>query len=137
MELRPLGVTGLRVSPIGFGASPLGNEFGEISEAETIRAVHEAIELGVNFFDVSPYYGRTSRNPAWDRHCRVSARKLFSPRSAAATNQSLRLFSPPCSVSIDESLQRLRTDYVDLFQVHDIEFGDLKQIEEETLPALR
>src|SRR3954453_19290531 len=59
MEHRTVGATGLEVSAIGFGGSPLGNEFGEISEEETTRAVREAIDSGINFFDVSPYYGRT------------------------------------------------------------------------------
>ena len=49
----------MRLSVIGFGASPLGNEFGEADADEGARAVHFAIDRGINFFDVSPYYGRT------------------------------------------------------------------------------
>src|ERR1700727_2763964 len=59
MEYRTLGRTGLEVSKLGFGASPLGNEFGEMDPAEGERAVHCAIDLGINYFDVAPYYGRT------------------------------------------------------------------------------
>src|SRR2546425_1134755 len=54
-----LGATGLRVSALGFGASPLGSVFAPMAEEEGIRAVHRAVELGINFFDVSPYYGLT------------------------------------------------------------------------------
>ena len=59
MDYRPLGKTGLRVSVLGFGASPLGDEFGPADFDEGVRAVHLAIDSGINFFDVSPYYGRT------------------------------------------------------------------------------
>jgi len=61
MEYRTLGKTGLSVSLIGFGASPLGDEFRKTDPAEGVRAVHSAIDHGINFFDVSPYYGRTRR----------------------------------------------------------------------------
>jgi len=60
MEYRVLGKTGLTVSVLGFGASPLGGVFGAIDEREAVKAVHMAIDLGVNFMDVSPYYGLTA-----------------------------------------------------------------------------
>ena len=59
MQYKTLGKTGLQVSLIGYGASPLGNEFGTIDEQEGERAVHYAIDHGINYFDVAPYYGRT------------------------------------------------------------------------------
>ena len=59
MRYRTLGRTGLEVSILGFGASPLGNEFGQADPREGERAVHLAIERGINYFDVAPYYGRT------------------------------------------------------------------------------
>ena len=59
MHYRPLGKTGLCVSALGYGASPLGSVFRPIDEAEGIRTVHRALDLGVNFIDVSPYYGLT------------------------------------------------------------------------------
>lgn len=59
MPRRPLGGTGLHVSLLGFGASPLGSVFESIDEEEGVRAVHEAVRCGINFFDVSPFYGDT------------------------------------------------------------------------------
>src|ERR1700733_1243910 len=59
MEYRPLGQTDLRISVIGFGASPLGDVFGIANPEEGARAVQVAIDEGINFFDVSPYYGIT------------------------------------------------------------------------------
>jgi len=55
MELRELGGTGLRVSAVGFGASPLGNVFGDVPRDAARAAVRRALDLGVNFFDTSPY----------------------------------------------------------------------------------
>src|SRR5437867_1076202 len=56
---RSLGDTGLQVSALSYGASPLGSVFRPIDEAEGIRTVHTALDLGINFIDVSPYYGLT------------------------------------------------------------------------------
>jgi L-galactose dehydrogenase len=55
LELRPLGNTGLKLSCVGFGASPLGSVFGPVSEHDAISSVREAFDLGINFFDTSPY----------------------------------------------------------------------------------
>jgi L-galactose dehydrogenase len=55
MRYRQLGSTGLNLSVIGFGTAPLGNEFGPVNLAETERAIHQAIDRGINFFDVAPY----------------------------------------------------------------------------------
>src|SRR5437588_12810561 len=57
MIYRPLGNTGLQVSALSYGASPLGSVFRPIDQTEGIRAVHTAVDLGINFIDVSPYYG--------------------------------------------------------------------------------
>jgi L-galactose dehydrogenase len=59
VERRVLGQTSLHVSIVGFGASPLGNVFGQTDPAEGVAAVRHAIDSGINFFDVSPYYGLT------------------------------------------------------------------------------
>ena len=59
MEYRQLGGTELRISVLGFGASPLGDVFRKTTPAERMDAVHLAVDEGINFFDVSPYYGIT------------------------------------------------------------------------------
>ena len=59
MDYRSLGRTGLEVSALSLGASPLGSVFRDVDEAEAIRTVHVAIDLGINLIDVSPYYGLT------------------------------------------------------------------------------
>jgi hypothetical protein len=55
MELRELGRTGLKLSSVGFGASPLGNVFGSVSEEQANASVRLAFQSGINFFDTSPY----------------------------------------------------------------------------------
>ena len=57
MQFRPLGQTGLDVSILSFGASSLGGVFRPTDDAESMRTVHTALDLGINFIDVSPYYG--------------------------------------------------------------------------------
>ncbi len=138
MEYRTLGKTGLKVSLLGFGASPLGDEFRTTDPAEGVKAVHCAIDQGINFFDVSPYYGRTLAESRLGialeghRHKVILATKCGRYDKAAFDFSASRLYR-----SIDESLQRLRTDYVDLLQLHDIEFGDYRQIVDEAIPAVR
>lgn len=138
MEYRTLGNTGLAVSVLGFGASPLGDEFRRTDPAEGEKAVHCAIDHGINFFDVSPYYGRTLAETrlgaalAGRRDKVILATKCGRYDAASFDFSAARL-----ERSIDESLARLRTDSVDLLQLHDIEFGDFRQIVEESLPALR
>src|SRR5450432_2583433 len=57
VEYRKLGRTDLKVSVLGFGTSPLGDVYGTTDPQESKRAVALAIDRGINFFDVSPYYG--------------------------------------------------------------------------------
>ena len=59
MEYRTLGNTGISVSALSMGASSLGGVFQAIDENEGIRAVHVALDAGVNHFDVAPAYGAT------------------------------------------------------------------------------
>ena len=138
MEYRLLGQTGLRVSVVGYGASPLGNEFGPTDAAEGVRAVHRAIDEGINFFDVSPYYGRTLAEERLGAALEGRRDKVFLATKCGRYDADTFDFSAPrVTASIEESLRRLRTDYVDLLQAHDIEFGDRQQIIDETIPAMR
>ena len=138
MHYRSLGRTGFTVSIIGFGASPLGGVFGQVGQEEGTAAVLHAIDYGINLFDVSPYYGHTLAEQRLGaalhnrRHQVVLATKCgrygahhFDFSAATVTRE------------FEASLRRLRTDYVDLLQVHDVEFGAAAQILDETLPALR
>jgi len=138
MEYRTLGKTGMKVSIIGYGASPLGNVFGETDEAEGIRAVHYAIDHGINYFDVAPMYGVTLAETRLGKALKGKRDKIFLATKCGRYDFDKFDFSAERVLqSIDESLRRLQTDYVDVYQVHDIEFGDKKQVINETIPAAR
>ncbi|XP_042507194.1 L-galactose dehydrogenase [Macadamia integrifolia] len=140
LELRELGNTGLKVSSVGFGASPLGNVFGTVPEEEAIGSVREAFNSGINFFDTSPFYGGTLSEKVLGN----SLKALGVPRNEfiVATKcgryiEGFDFSAERVTRSIDESLARLKLDYVDILHCHDIEFGSLDQIVNETIPALQ
>jgi L-galactose dehydrogenase len=138
MQYRTLARSDLRVSVIGFGASPLGNEFQVIDEREGERAVHHAIDHGINFFDVSPYYGRTLAEQRLG--AALSGRReqvVLATKCGRYDTNHFDFSAARVAASLEESLRRLRTDYVDILHAHDIEFADREQIVNETLPAMR
>lgn len=139
MQYRELGKTGLKISTLGFGASSLGGAFGTIDEQEGIRAVHTAIDLGVNFIDVSPFYGVTKAETVLGKALRVIARDRFylATKVGRYDDTEFDFSAKRVTASVDESLARLNVDMIDLIQCHDIEFGSLDQIVNETIPALR
>ena len=138
MEYRTLGKTGMEISIIGYGASPLGNVFGETDEAEGVRAVHYAIDHGINYFDVAPMYGVTLAETRLGKALRRKRDKIFLATKCCRYDMDEFDFSTKRVLeSIDESLKRLQTDYVDVYQVHDIEFGDKEQVINEAIPAAR
>ncbi len=138
MQYKPLGNTELKVSELGFGGSPLGEEFGPVDSGEAVRAVHYAIDQGINFFDVAPYYGRTLAEERLGTALQGKRHQVVLATKCGRYDINHFDFSADrVRRSIDESLERLRTDYVDLLQAHDIEFGDARQIVEETIPAMR
>ncbi len=138
MEYRKLGQTDLDLSLVGFGTSPLGGAFGSIDAAEGMRAVHLAVDSGINFFDSSPFYGLTlAETRLGEALVGRRQRVLVSTKCGRYGMTDFDFSAKRVLASMDESLRRLQTDYVDLFQVHDVEFGDVQQIIDETLPALR
>ncbi|MHC4636384.1 MAG: aldo/keto reductase [Planctomycetota bacterium] len=138
MEYRTLGKTGMAVSIIGYGASPLGNVFGETDEAEGVRAVSYAIDHGINYFDVAPMYGVTLAETRLGKAIKGKRDKIFLATKCGRYDLDKFDFSyKRITESIDESLRRLQTDYVDVYQIHDIEFGDREQVLNEAIPAAR
>jgi L-galactose dehydrogenase len=138
MQYRLLGRTELRVSVVGFGASPLGDVFGTTDPFEAKRAVHLAIDEGINFFDVSPYYGLTLAEERLGTALRGRRREVvLATKCGRYGEQTFDFSAARVEKSIEESLRRLRTDYIDLLQIHDVEFANTQQIVEETIPAMR
>ncbi len=139
MRFRPLGRTGLELSWLTFGASSLGQEFRTVDLNEAVRSVHVALDLGMNFIDTSPYYGRGMSE------CLLGVALRGIPRERYLLGTKLGRYAPAhfdfsakrVVESVDVSLMRMGVDYLDIILCHDIEFVDMAQIVDETLPALR
>ena len=140
MIYRPLGRTGLQLSWLSFGASSLGAEFRSVDLNEAMRSVRVALDLGMNFIDTSPFYGRGMSECLLGVALRgVPRDSLLSsaPSSAATTAPTSTSRARRVVESVDVSLHRMGVDHLDIMLCHDIEFVEMSQIVEETLPALR
>ncbi len=138
MEMRELGKTGIQLSVLSFGASSLGQEFRQIEIPEAMRAVRVALDLGINFIDTSPFYGRGMSEILLGFALRdVPRESYFLGTKLGRFDRQHFDFSPRRVVeSVDISLHRLGVEYLDIVLCHDIEFVDMDQVVEETLPAL-
>lgn len=146
MVYNELGKTGMKVSNLSFGASSLGGVFHDIREAEGIRAVHVAIDNGINFIDVSPYYGHLKAETVLGKALREIPRDKYflSTKVGRYGKDGVNTWdysAKRVTESVYESMERLGVDYIDLINVHDIEFqgdmpGGLQKVVDETLPAL-
>jgi len=132
-----LGKTGLTVSKVGFGGAPLGNQYGDIEDREAIRAVQVAIDSGITFFDTSPYYGRTLSETRLGQALVGQREKVILATKGGRIDRAAFDFSYDGILhACEASLRRLQTNTIDVYQLHDIEFGDKKQIINEAIPAL-
>lgn len=146
MRYTELGKTGLKISNLSFGASSLGSVFHETKEQESIRAVETAIEGGINFIDVSPYYGYYKAETVLGKALkRIPRDKYFLSTKVGRYGKdgvnSWDYSAKRATESVYESMERLNVDFIDLINVHDIEFqslmpGGLQKVVDETLPAL-
>lgn len=141
MIYNEIGKTGMVVSNLGFGASSLGGVFRGIDESEAIKAVFTAVEGGINFIDVSPYYGHLKAETVLGKALKDIPRDKFilSTKVGRYGKDGVNTWdysAKRATESVYESMERLHVDYIDLINVHDVEFTDLKKVAEETLPAL-
>ena len=146
MRYTELGRTGMKISHLSFGASSLGSVFRETNEKESFEAVEAAIEGGINFIDVSPYYGhykaetvlgKALRNIPCDKYYLSTKVGRYGKDGVNTWDYSAKRVTD----SVYESMERLGIDHIDLINVHDIEFqaalpGGLQKVVDETLPAL-
>lgn len=140
-EKRGIGKTGMRVSPLSFGASSLGGVFHSLKEEEGIKAVHTALDNGINFIDVSPYYGHLKAENVLGKALKSVERERYylSTKVGRYGKEGVNYWDYSAERAVEsvyESMERLNVDYIDLINVHDIEFADLELVCNETLPAL-
>jgi len=121
MNRRPLGRTGFAVSEISFGAWAIGGTWGEVDDAESLRALHQAADLGMNFVDTADVYGdgRSERLVARFRKERrepiyvatKAGRRLQQQTADGYSYENLRGFA-------ERSLRNLEVETIDLLQLH-------------------
>jgi aryl-alcohol dehydrogenase-like predicted oxidoreductase len=130
-----LGHTGIEVSALGMGCWAIGGPlwegespdgWGEVDDNESVRAIHHAIAMGVNFFDTANVYGaghseRVLALALSGRRDKVVIATKFNALFNETTRQAIGSDSSPAGIrkACEESLRRLNTDYIDLYQFHD------------------
>jgi len=139
MQTRPLGRTGLQLPILSFGASSLGQEFRQVDLNEALRSVRVALDLGMNFIDTSPYYGRGMSEVLLGVALRGVPRDsyILGTKLGRYDVNHFDFSAKRVVESVDVSLHRMGVDHIDIMLCHDIEYVDMYQIVEETLPALR
>jgi L-galactose dehydrogenase len=139
MEYRELGNTGLKLPALSFGASSLGQEFRQIDLGESLQAVHAAIDCGMNFIDTSPYYGRGMSEVMLGIALRDIPRDsyLLGTKLGRYDGAHFDFSAKRVVESVDISLHRMGVEHLDIILCHDVEFVEMSQVVEETIPALR
>jgi len=139
MQTRQLGKTDLHLPVVSFGASSLGQEFRPVQLSEALESVQVALELGMNLIDTSPFYGRGMSEVLLGLALREVPRSdyLLCTKLGRYDLAHFDFSARRVHESIDVSLHRLGTDYLDIALCHDIEFVPMQQIVDETIPALK
>ena len=139
MKTRTLGRTGLQVPILSFGASSLGQEFRRVTLQDAIASVRVALDCGMNLIDTSPFYGRGMSEVLLGIALREVPRDqyLLCSKLGRYDLQHFDFSARRVQESVDVTLHRLGTDHLDIMLCHDIEFVEMQQIVDETLPALR
>jgi L-galactose dehydrogenase len=138
MKTRPLGNTGIDLPVLSFGASSLGAEFRSITLDEAMLSTKTAIDLGMNFIDTSPFYGRGMSEILLGLGLKGIPRDnyLLGSKLGRYSDVHFDFSAKRVEESLHVSLHRLGTDHLDVLLLHDVEFVPLPQIWEETIPAV-
>ncbi len=127
MKYRKLGRTELEVSEISLGTWAFGNKvYGGVDEKDGIKTIHEGIDLGVNLFDTAPQYGTSEQDGVAEivlgkalrgrrNKAIISTKFGRNPTIAEGVSQ---FYKSRIIDSVDESLRRLQTDYIDVLFFH-------------------
>jgi L-galactose dehydrogenase len=127
MEYRELGGTGLKVSVVGYGTAPLGGMFGSSDEERGLQSAYRALDAGINFFDSSPFYGGGLAEERLGKVLRGRRHEIIvGTKAGRYGDQEFDFSAERIRRGIEESLRLLGTDYVDILQLHDVEFVGLE-----------
>ena len=142
MTYRRVGKTDMVVSSLSFGASSLGGVFRATDDQESVQLVETVVRQGINYIDTAPWYGQGRSETVLGNALKNIPRSAYYIATKVGRYEQevgkMFDFSRERIVkSVDESLARLGLDYIDLIQVHDVEFcHSLEQLAKHTLPAL-
>lgn len=135
MEYARFGRTGALVSKLGLGGAPLGGDFGHTDESGIIRMIDCALDCGITFIDTAPLYGRGQSELLIGRALAEGKRNGVFLSSKAVRSDQAYTYEATIK-SVEASLKRLNTDWIDVLHIHDVETQAPELIEEQTLPAL-
>jgi L-galactose dehydrogenase len=123
------GQDGVSVSAVSFGTAPLGDMFGTADEQRAHETVGRALDAGITFFDSSPYYGNgLAEQRLGEALARHRDQVLIGTKAGRYGFDDFDFSPSRIRTSLEESLRLLRTDYVDVLQLHDIEFVQLEGV---------
>ncbi|RXZ83726.1 aldo/keto reductase [Paenibacillaceae bacterium] len=133
MEYTLLGKTNFRVSKLGLGGAPLGGDFGETTDEEVVRVIDAALDLGINFIDTAPLYGRGESERRIGLALQGKRDRVILATKAVMRGEPYTYDNT--MKSVQDSLKRLQTDYIDLIQLHELESVDYEAAMEGTVAA--
>ena len=143
MKYRRIGCTDMVVSTLSIGGSGYGNVYKDLNEQSGTEALHTAVKKGMNYIDTAPWYGQGKSESFLGKALKGIPRKAYfiSTKVCRYEIEVHKMFDFSAErvlQSAEESLNRLNLSYVDILQVHDVEFApSVEMIVNETLPALQ
>ncbi|MCY9667178.1 aldo/keto reductase [Paenibacillus alginolyticus] len=133
MEYTTFGKTGVRVSKLGLGGAPLGGDYGPVTDEQVTEVIDQALELGINFIDTAPLYGRGESERRIGKALHGKRDQVFLASKAVMRGEPYTYDNTIRSV--EDSLKRLGTDYLDLIQMHELSDSNSEIGMKETIPA--
>jgi len=125
----------MEVTVLGLGAAGLGGVFGDVQLEECIQTVHEAVlQHGINFIDTSPYYGNSESTLGKCLKGIPRDRYYIASKLGRYGDDDFDYSAKRVEVSVRESIETLGVRYLDIIQLHDIEFANLEEIAMQTTP---
>ena len=118
MQYNPLGRTGLNVSRVGFGGGGIGQVWGATTREEAVKAVHRALDLGINYFDVAPAYGDGKAEEALGIALEGRSEEVIIGTKVRVPANNLADATGAVQRSMETSLRLLKRDSVDILHVH-------------------
>ncbi|MGO4497853.1 aldo/keto reductase [Paenibacillus sp. 2RAB27] len=133
MEYSLLGKTNFRVSKLGLGGAPLGGDFGDTTDEQAFRVIDAALDLGINFIDTAPLYGQGESERRIGQGLKGKRNQVIL--ATKAVMRGVPYTYENTMKSVEESLKRLQTDYIDLIQLHELESVSYEAAMEGTVAA--